>query len=250
MGNFDYKNRLYDNYVSTHIVPRKGEATLDEFSTKTKAYHKHFGKFLPKDKNSKVLDCGCGNGSIVWWLQQNGLSNAEGIDISAEQVKVAQRLGVKNIKQGDLVDYLRAKKEVYNVIFLRDVIEHFGKKEIIQMLEFCYDSLAANGIMILQVPNAESPFGSRIRYGDFTHEVSFTSGSLSQVLRTIGFNKVEVYSVGPVVGGMRSFLRFVVWKLVELFYEFLLFIENGNGTYIVTQNIIAVGEKRVRVNFD
>jgi len=42
---------------------------------------------LPEDKKAKIIDLGCGNGGFVYWLQQIGYQNAEGIDISAEQIE-------------------------------------------------------------------------------------------------------------------------------------------------------------------
>jgi 2-polyprenyl-3-methyl-5-hydroxy-6-metoxy-1,4-benzoquinol methylase len=239
----NYKEKLYSNYVSTHIIPRKGESTLDEFKWRSIVYQKQFGKFLPKDKSSKIIDLGCGNGSVVWWLQQSGFTDAEGIDISVEQVEVAQKLGVKNIKQADIKQLLRDKKDFYDVVFGRDVIEHFGKEDIVEILSLCCDSLKKNGVIIIQAPNAESLFFGRIRYGDFTHEIAFTTGSLSQLLRMVGFARVEFYPVQPIIHGVKSFVRFILWKIVETFYKFLLFIEVGKGQKIVTQGIIAVAKK-------
>lgn len=240
----NYKDKLYVNYVSTHIAPRKGRADLDEFRKRAIIYQKQFGRFLPKDRTSKIIDLGCGNGSIVWWLQQGGFLNAEGTDVSAEQVKAAKDLDLKNIKQGNLFEYIKNKKAFYDVIFLRDVIEHFNKEEIMLMLEFCYNSLTDNGIIIIQAPNAESPFGSRMRYGDFTHETSFTGASLSQILRSVGFNSIEGHPVELVVHGLKSLVRFILWKAIESFYKFLLLVESGRSEKIVTQNIIAVAKKK------
>lgn len=239
----NYKDRLYTDYVSTHIIPRKGEVTLDEFKWRSIVYQKQFGKFLPKDKNAKIIDLGSGNGSVIWWLQQNNYANTEGIDISAEQVETGKKLGVQNINQADIKKFLQNKKNFYNVIFARDVIEHFTKEDIVEILSFCYESLKDNGIIIIQSPNAESPFFGRIRYGDFTHDIAFTTSSLSQLLRMIGFARVKFYPVQPIIYGVKSFVRFILWKTVEKIYELLLFAEVGRTEKIVSQCIIAVGKK-------
>ncbi len=241
----DYKDEFYAKYFSAHISHRKGKATLDIFRQRSAAWQKNFGRFLPKDKNAKIIDVGCGNGALVWWLQQVGFSNAEGVDISSEQIKIAQALGVNNVKQTDLRSYLKAKTCFYDIIILRDVIEHFRKEEIIEILEICYNSLKNAGRIIIQVPNAESPFFGRIRYGDFTHEIAFSSSSLSQLLNIIGLTKVQFYAITPTVSGARSLIRFLLWKVVEVFYKFLLYAEIGRGKRIVTQGIIAVATKKV-----
>lgn len=239
----NYKKSLYQKYSSTHIVTRKGEATLDEFKWRANMYQKEFGKFLPGDRSSQNIDLGCGNGSVVWWLNQIGYANVFGIDISPEQIEAGKALGLKNIEKGDVKEFLCNKKNHYDTIFARDIIEHFDKAEVIEALSLCYGALKSNGKIIIQVPNAESPFASRLRYGDFTHEMAFTSSSLSQVLMIAGFTKIECYPRGPVVSGIKSLVRFVLWKIVEKLYLFLLFAEIGRGKKIVTQGIIAVAIK-------
>lgn len=239
----DYTNRLYNNYVSTHILHRKGKPTLDEFKNRAITYQKQFGKVLPENKDSKIIDAGCGNGSIVWWLQQNGFTNVNGADISSEQIGIAKELGIKNVIQADLRECLKDKRNSYDVIFLRDTLEHFEKKEILGVLDICFNALREGGAIIIQVPNAESPFGARMRYGDFTHEIAFTSGSLSQVLRTVGFNKITLYAWGSLPAlRLKSIVRCALWKMVEAFYKLILIAE-GCRNAIVTQNIIAVAKK-------
>lgn len=239
----NYKNRLYKNYVSTHILPRKGRATLDEFKHRSLIYQKRFGRFLPQEKSSKIIDVGCGNGSVVWWLQKNGYTNTEGIDISFEQIEFGQKLGLRNIKQVDVREFLKDKKAFYDAIFLRDLLEHFNKEEMIEVLDLCYLCLKDKGIVIIQVPNAKSPFFGRIRYGDLTHEIAFSTSSLSQLLRMIGFNEIRFFSTAPIIFGAKSFIRYVLWKIIESFYKFVLSVELGRGKRMVTQNIIAIGIK-------
>jgi 2-polyprenyl-3-methyl-5-hydroxy-6-metoxy-1,4-benzoquinol methylase len=157
------KDKLYANYVSTHIAPRKGKDSLVKFGQRTKMYQKRFGKFLPKDKSALIIDLGCGNGNMVWWLDQLGYANASGIDISLEQVDAGRSLGLKNVCQGEIKEFLHDKKDMFTTIFAIDIIEHFNKEDIAEILPLCYTSLKDNGIMIIQVPNAESPFFGRFR---------------------------------------------------------------------------------------
>ncbi len=97
--------------------------------------------------------------------------------------------------------------------------------------------------MIIQVPNAESPFFGRIRYGDFTHEMAFSTSSLQQLLQVMSFTQIRTFAVEPAITNTKSLLRFYLWKMVERFYKLLLFAELGSGSRIVTQGIIAVAIK-------
>lgn len=241
----DYKQDFYNKYVTTHIADRKGDPTIDEFRVRSKIYNSHFGQFLPPDKSSHLLDVGCGNGSIVWWFQQLGYSDAMGIDISGEQIEVGKGLGVQNLVHGDLSELLKNRQKDFSIIISRDVIEHLNKQDVVEMLSQCYSALQHGGKLLLQVPNGESPFFGRIRYGDFTHETAFSQSSLQQLLKMAGFNKVACYSSGPVVMGLKSLIRVTAWKVLEAIYRAALYTELGGSksTRIVSQNIIAVATK-------
>lgn len=242
----NYKEKLYTKYVSGHISHYKGEVTLNTLKSRAMLWNKLFRKFLPENKSAAIIDLGCGPGTIAWWLQQAGYQNAQGIDISAEQIEAGRRIGVTNIEQGDIKEFLQGKKGCYDIIFARDVIEHFSKKEVFELLSLCFESLKNNGRMILQVPNGESPFAGRNRYGDFTHEISFTAVSMAQLLRTVGFDQVSAYPQEPTFWpDPMSLIRLILWQFVKAFYKFLLYVELGSlsRVSIVSLNIIVVAIK-------
>lgn len=238
-----YKNDLYQSYVSTHIIGSKPTPTLELFRAQKKIWQSLFGRFLPQNKESNIADVGCGDGRITWWLQEIGFTNAEGVEISLEQVKVAAELGVRNIFQADLKIFLKTRTNYYDLLILRNIIEHFEKSEIIEVLGVCRDALKDGGRLIVQVPNAESPFFGRIRYGDFTHEIAFCARSLGQIFNLVGFTRHEYYSIEPIFSAKQSSLRRLLWKAVKSFYQLLLFAELGPGERIVTQDILAVAIK-------
>ena len=98
--------------------------------------------------------------------------------------------------------------------------------------------------MILSLPNMASPFGTKIGFGDFTHETGFTPGSISQVLRAAGFEVVGVFPKEPVPHGLKSAVRWVLWKVIKQFIKFYLLVETGSaGHGVYTQVMYAVAEK-------
>ena len=236
-----FKDRFYRNYTSTHITGRKGEATLEGFQREFPTWDKHFGRLLSPDHGSRILDVGCGRGGMVYWLQQRGYRNAGGIDLSREQVDTARQLGIPNVQQADAGEYLTGRRAHYDALILRDVLEHFTRDEIVEVLELCRSAIRPGGVLIVQVPNAESPFFGRIRYGDFTHELAFSSSSLTQLFNVVGFEDPRVYPTDPAIVGARSIARSVLWAGVKAFYRLLLFAELGRGRWIFTQGLIAVG---------
>jgi 2-polyprenyl-3-methyl-5-hydroxy-6-metoxy-1,4-benzoquinol methylase len=235
------KDRFYDSYTSTHITPRKGEAALEQFRAEFPVWDQHFGNLIPQALDARILDVGCGRGGLVYWLSQRGYHRAEGIDVSGEQVETARRVGVANVQQADLRSYLGSRVQSYDALILRDVVEHFTREQIIEVLELCRAALRPGGVVIVQVPNAESPFFGRIRYGDFTHELAFTQSSMAQLFKVIGLEDLRLYPTEPVVTGLGSLARNVLWGVVKAFYRILLFAELGRGKWIFTQGLIAVG---------
>ncbi len=237
-----YKEELYQKYVSTHLQPRKGEANLANFRARARAYNQQLGNLLPTNKIARIADLGCGSGSIVWWLQARGYSNAMGVDISTEQVKVAHSLGVETVQQGNILDFLEEEKADFDVLIARDVIEHLDKETAFQFVVACRKKLKQGGVLILQMPNAESPFFGRIRYGDFTHEFALTPSSARQILFAAGFSTIHVQPARPPVTGIRSLLRYLVWRLIEPLIKGFIKIESPNNGEVVTLNLIVAAQ--------
>jgi 2-polyprenyl-3-methyl-5-hydroxy-6-metoxy-1,4-benzoquinol methylase len=238
-----YKDELYRAYVSTHINSRKGAGSIQEFQRRAKAYDRIFGRFLPADRQAKILDLGCGPGSIIWWLQKRGFSNSSGVDISREQVSVAHSLGLKTVIHGDVFDYLEAAHADISILIGRDILEHLDKESAYRFIKLSCARLKPGGRLILQIPNAESPFFGRIRYGDFTHELAFTASSISQLALAAGFEQVDVYPMRPVVTGVRSALRRFFWIFSEVLIKFVIRLESPGAGKVVTTNLLAVATK-------
>jgi 2-polyprenyl-3-methyl-5-hydroxy-6-metoxy-1,4-benzoquinol methylase len=233
---------LYDGYVSSGL-PFEGEETINSFKKKAEIFQKQFGRFLPANPEAPIADLGCGTGNLLWWLQDRGYGRTCGTDIGQESLEKARQLGVKNVEQADLKDFLQDRENMFSVIFARDVLEHIPKRELPGILRLCRNSLADDGILLAQVPNAESPFFGHCRYGDFTHETAFTKRSLMQVLYLAGFRDFHFYPLPPPRTGLKSTVRLVAWKVLEAVYKTLIRIETGQHHVMVTQNIIFTAAK-------
>lgn len=235
----EFKARFYEHYHGAHVAPRKGAATLAQLQARAPIFDHHWAHLLPADREAVILDVGCGSGGMVWWLQRRGYTNAGGIDVSPEQIAVARDLGVAHVEQADLRDHLRRHPRTYDRLVLRDVLEHFERPEILEILDLCRAALRPDGGILIQVPNAEPPLGGRIRYGDITHELAFTESSLRQLLRTTGFTRIELHPAGPVLQGPKDLPRHLLWTVVERLYRLMVYAETRRRNVIVTENIIA-----------
>lgn len=232
----DYKAALYDNYVSSHIAHRKGNVDQRRLLIQGRIFDGHFGRLLPPQR-ARAADLGCGPGSLVWWLRKRGFGQVLGVDLSAEQIANAAALGIEGVAEGDVFEFLNRETE-FDVLFARDLIEHLDKQAVFDFLIKCHAALKPSGRLILQVPNAASPYFGRVRYGDFTHELAFTDGSVRQLLGAAGFRMVQVLPWRPGVFDWKTRLRYAAWRLIEPLLMLPAIIETGQRRQIVTMNLI------------
>lgn len=66
--------------LDIEINKRSFEKTVNE-------YNLIYEPFLPLNKNSKILDIGCGMGQFLSLLKNKGYKNFQGIGLSQEQVE-------------------------------------------------------------------------------------------------------------------------------------------------------------------
>jgi 2-polyprenyl-3-methyl-5-hydroxy-6-metoxy-1,4-benzoquinol methylase len=152
---------------------------------------KYLIKVLPANKNSNILDIGCGFGMSLSSLKILGYKRLKGIDSSDEAIKFCIEKEL-NVEKTDIMDYCLYSKEKYDFIIMSHVLEHIKKTEIIETLETIRSNLLNdNGYLCIMVPNAQSNTGSYWAYEDFTHQTLFTTGSIIYVLKAAGFNFIK-----------------------------------------------------------
>jgi 2-polyprenyl-3-methyl-5-hydroxy-6-metoxy-1,4-benzoquinol methylase len=230
------RDRLYNAYASQHAGCADGVAAA-------LIYRRDIRPALPPPAAGPVLDIGCGQGHLVGLMLADGY-NAAGIDVSPEQVALARAAGLDQVEEGDYRSLLVAQAGRLAAITATDVLEHLYKPEVLDTFDRVLNALMPGGVFVARVPNAASPFGGHIRYGDFTHESSHTARSVCQVAAATGFAAVTVQPCGPVAHGLLSTARVVVWKSVSAWCKLALAAEMGvlRG-HIVTQNLTFVAHK-------
>ena len=224
------RSRLYEAYASQHAGHGGDEAAA-------LVYRRDIRPLLPWPAAGPVVDLGCGRGELVRLLQADGFE-AEGIDISPEQVALARAAGVDRVRQGDFRAILAAHPAHYAAITATDLLEHLTKPEVLQTFDDVAAALAPGGVFVGRVPNAVSPLGGHIRNGDFTHQTSFTARSIRQLAAAAGFDSILARSSPPVAHGLTSAARVMVWQVVSACYRIALAAETGMlRGHIVTQNL-------------
>ncbi len=190
-----------------------------------------------------MLDIGCGSGQLVRCLLDDGY-DAAGIDVSPEQVTLARAAGVGQVHQGDYRVLLADARAEFAAVTATDLLEHMTKPEVLDTFDAVARALRPGGRFVARVPNAVSPFGGHIRYGDFTHETWYTALSVRQLAAAAGFSRVQVAGCPPPRHGAASAVRATLWKPVSGFLKLALAVETGAVRgHIVTQNLTFAAEK-------
>ena len=240
-----YRERIYNGYVTQRDQPLAPQ-TLDGLRPRLPYLRRLVKRHFPKERDSAILELGCGHGAVLYALQQAGYRNASGVDGSPEPVKAARQLGLQGVKQGDLMSTLAAAEPgSFDVVVAFDVIEHFTKDELIPLVDEVRRVLRPGGRWIIHTPNAEGPFSARMQNWDFTHELAFTRVSLNQLLRSSGFDRVDCFEDRPVPHGLKSVIRALLWHLIRAGLLGYITIETGafDRNTIFSQNMLAVAYK-------
>jgi 2-polyprenyl-3-methyl-5-hydroxy-6-metoxy-1,4-benzoquinol methylase len=200
-------------------------------------------RHFPPDRGAKVIDFGCGHGALVKTARRAGYVNIVGVDHSAAQIAAARRLGIEGVREGDArTTACELPDASHDVVVTFDLIEHFTKQEVLAFADQVVRILRPAGRWIVHVPNGEALFGARVRYGDFTHEGAYTRHSLGQLASVVGFSSIRCFEDVPVAHGVRSAVRWVLWKGIRATLRFYLAVETGAGgsKSILSQNLLAV----------
>ena len=184
----DYRQCIYDQYLSKEVRPGGQPSSAKEYQRWADATEARLRGWLPADRHTPVLDLGCGPGNFLFLMEKLGYTNLTGVDLSGEQIEMARQWCPRaTLIHGDVKEFLAENPDKFGLITGFDIIEHFTKSEIMPFIKQIARALSTGGRLILQTPNAESPWGLMHRYGDFTHEIAFTPRSLEHVLRMNGF---------------------------------------------------------------
>lgn len=152
------------------------------------------------DKPGKVMDIGCGLGEVLSVFQENGWDSL-GIEFNEFAAGYSRsEFGLK-IDNKSIYDFDSSEK--YDLIMLWGVLEHFFEPK--KVLEKIYELLKDDGLLVLEVPYADSilvryyerTFKSvdRIIEGD-RHIMLFSLNSFKEMTDKAGFSPIDMKSNG------------------------------------------------------
>ena len=100
------------------------------------------------DKNSKVLDVGCGNGDLIKYLQEKTTANVRGLEISKSSVQNCLSKGLTVIEGNAENDLYQFPKQSFDFVILSQTLQAFlNPEEVLKQL------MRVGKKVIITIPN-------------------------------------------------------------------------------------------------
>ena len=219
----------------------KGYTTLYKF------YKNNYLKYIPADKNVKILIISCGPGYFVDMLHRQGYKNILGIDSDSVKVKpgIERGLNCKVERAFEFLNYNLDKNDKYEIIIAEQEINHLSKDELLEFLELCRNNLNSGGLLIVHSLNGANPItGSEALAQNFDHFFTFTEYSLTQVLELSKFKNVKVFPLNLYVfyNNPFNYAAMLVDKLNTFLFR-INFKLYGKSNKIFSKKIAAICKK-------
>lgn len=241
-----YRRLLYGNYHSTQSGRAAGTDARSLFEREKLQFKREIIPQLQTiSPGARILDLGCGSGSLIAAMHESGYEHCSGIDVSPQQVALARELGVQSVEEGDVMQHLQAHPATYDCITGMDILEHFTKDELTDLLQRIATSLKPGGMVLFRTPNLDAPVATVFANGDFTHENYLNASSAAQVMQACGYRDVRVLpSLMRAPGIIKESLRKVAWQLLVLRLKWQLFATaRSTAGILFTPNMIIIARK-------
>jgi 2-polyprenyl-3-methyl-5-hydroxy-6-metoxy-1,4-benzoquinol methylase len=228
----------FDSFWEGPENVEKGYKTLGQF------YRSNYFKYMPPDKTANVLVISCGLGYFVNFLAGEGYSNVLGIDSDPCKVEYARKWGL-NCMAAEAFPFLEQRPEQFDLIFCESEINHLTKREILEFLGLCWNSLKQNGVLVFHSMNGANPkTGAEALALNFDHYNTFTDYSMRQILAYSNFSDIKVIPLKLYVfyKNPLNYIGIAIDTLFTLFFR-LSFMFYGKSNRLFAKKIAAIARK-------
>jgi len=163
-------------------------------------YFSHFGKV------KKLLDLGCGSGSIGKYKPDSSIE-VFGLDSDPGAIKEAscyEKAQLYDLERGALP----FPEGFFCAVLAKDILEHLVRPQV--LIQEIFRVLKPGNLVIASVPMPKP----RVVWGDYSHIRGFTIDALGTMFEDGGFRVVSIWRMGGVpLTGRLGLIRWVPWLL-------------------------------------
>lgn len=182
---YDIGNDLYEKMLGKHMLYTCAYFKDDTMSLDDAQYAKMelIAKKLNLKPGQKILDIGCGFGSLAVYLADKYNVTVDGVTISEEQIKYYTKhynhpsVTIHNLDYRNMVGS-------YDRIYSIGMFEHVGRKNYKTYFDKCYELLKDDGIMLLHTIGANNAQ----KKSPFISKYIFPEGELPKLTDLIVYN--------------------------------------------------------------
>jgi 2-polyprenyl-3-methyl-5-hydroxy-6-metoxy-1,4-benzoquinol methylase len=165
-------------------------------------YKKIFNEITIQNKN--FLDFGYGAGSLLAWAHENK-AYIFGVEIQKDLLRIAKKK-YGNLSLNFVNNIVKINNVKFDIVTIFNVLEHQDLKEIKISIKKVYACMSNNGILVITLPNCQSPAGLINQFGDPTHKSMLSGPIMQDILLSEGFYAVT-YKSKPIQESTNFFKR-------------------------------------------
>ena len=190
---FDFSQSGFDNYYNNN-------------SSYSQSYHLYYDDnhnklyievfdFISKyltDKNTQILEFGCGAGELLKLFYNNNYKNLFGIDQSNAFNNIKNTYNI-NFKKGNILSPVEEIGENYDLIILNHMFEHVY--DLKKPLENIKSLLKENGYLYIEVPDVERYkdfYNAPLYHIHYEHIIHFSKESIIKMADIYNFSIVSM----------------------------------------------------------
>lgn len=225
----------YENYGAFKQSMTGHESRLKSLARRLGLRNRYVRFLVGVPKNGAIVELGCGDGTFMRELRNNGFADIRGVDLSPSYA------GAEDVHIGDAAAFLATLPTAsLDAIVALDVFEHLAQDELRALLRVSRDRLRSGGRIVFRVPNMGSPLAMANQYGDLSHVTAFNEISVCQVAFDAALDVAGIYPEPlSYPRSVRAFGGMALWPIYRFATKTVL-AAFGVRQRILTPNLVAI----------